>query len=88
MTTVTKNLEKEKRKSIMVSHETHKRLMKRRYAIQNELREDVSLDSLIEGLLNQTEKKEPVVTSLDRCPFKYCDSNPVCAETCRYNEAE
>ncbi len=24
-------------------------------------------------------------TSLEGCPFHYCDSNPVCENRCRYN---
>lgn len=27
----------------------------------------------------------PVSTSLDGCPFHYCDSNPKCTERCRYS---
>lgn len=31
-------------------------------------------------------KKENIVTSLEGCPFNYCDSNPKCTGKCRYAE--
>ena len=34
---------------------------------------------------HQVEKKSHVSTSLEGCPFHYCDSKPVCENKCRYN---
>lgn len=35
---------------------------------------------------SQVASGSPVSTSLDGCPFHYCDSKPQCTERCRYSE--
>ena len=38
--------------------------------------------------LEATEKPKSVATSLEGCPFMYCDRNPHCEGKCRYNDKE
>ncbi len=38
--------------------------------------------------LEAAEKPKPVATSLEGCPFMYCDRNPHCEGKCRYNDKE
>jgi hypothetical protein len=35
-------------------------------------------------LLEKEKNKNNIPTSLDGCPFNYCDSNPKCEIKCRY----
>lgn len=35
---------------------------------------------------HQTATGLPASTSLDGCPFHYCDKNPYCSGSCRYNK--
>lgn len=41
---------------------------------------------LIEIPHHQTATGLPASTSLDGCPFHYCDKNPYCSGSCRYNK--
>jgi len=38
------------------------------------------------GIIKDAKKAEEIkaLSSLDGCPFHYCDSNPVCKEKCRH----
>lgn len=39
-----------------------------------------------EILSHQVATNLPASTSLEGCPFHYCDKNPVCETKCRYNK--
>jgi len=47
--------------------------------------DELVIDYKRQALQTQVATNMPVTTSLDNCPFHYCDNNPKCETVCKYS---